>query len=78
MRMTIMFSKKIAKKINALVFSGSRLKPGLHEPQLPVERRVTSVSSIVVEKGYRNVTLHSTCSCGSCKPGFRLIRHRFT
>ena len=27
-----------------------RLKPGLHEPQLPVERRVTLVSSIIVEQ----------------------------
>ena len=26
------------------------LKPGLHEPQLPVERRVTLVSSIIVER----------------------------
>ena len=26
------------------------LKPGLHEPQLPVERRVALVSSIVVER----------------------------
>ena len=26
------------------------LKPGLHEPQLPVERSVTLVSSIVVER----------------------------
>ena len=27
-----------------------RLKPGLHEPQLSVERSVTLVSSIVVER----------------------------
>ena len=26
------------------------LKPGLHEPQLPVERSVTLVSSVVVER----------------------------
>ena len=26
------------------------LKPGLHEPQLPVERSVTLVSSVVIER----------------------------
>ena len=40
----------------------------MHELQLPVERSVTLVSLIVVER--RRCALHSTCSCGSCKPGF--------
>ena len=32
--------------------TASSVKPGLHEPQLPVERSVTSVSSIVVDRRY--------------------------
>ena len=37
-------------ELDELVFGVSYLKPGLHEPQLPVERSVTLVSSIVVER----------------------------
>ena len=33
-----------------IVHANLTVKPGLHEPQLPVERSVTLVSSIVVER----------------------------
>ena len=35
--------------VSPIIGSG-RLKPGLHEPQLPVENNVTLVSSIAVER----------------------------
>ena len=49
-------------------------KPGLQGPQLPLERSVTLVSSIVVERRCwaTNVTLLSTGSWGSCKPCYKL------
>ena len=43
--------------IHALLFS---IRPGLHEPQLPVERSVTLVSSIVAER--RRYELKSAAS----------------
>ena len=63
-------------------------KPGLHEPQMPVERSIMVVSSIVVKlcccmlpsqqrrsttRKQRNKTLHFSCSFSLCKPGFNLL-----
>ena len=40
------------KKRETILYAheNERMKPGFHEPQLPIERSVTLVSSIVVER----------------------------
>ena len=40
----------IFSKLNKILTPNALLKPGLHEPQLPVERSVALVFSIVVEQ----------------------------